>query len=85
VIEYFLLLCLKALYITLRKNKLKIDVNEIFHEVKAKYTELHNSLFSNLMSSENYKGGKLINIEIHPPKEEVNISVDEQHNSQQIS
>ena len=66
----------------MRKNKLKIDVHEIFDEVKSKYIKLHDTLISDLMNSENYKGGKLINFEIHPPKEEVNISVDEQHTSQ---
>jgi hypothetical protein len=57
---------IKNAYFALKKFGVKIDLREGFEQFKTEYNRIQDILVKDIMTNENYKGGKLINFDILP-------------------
>jgi hypothetical protein len=66
ITDYFKLTILKAIYFTLKKFGIRINLRDSFEKIKSEYNRLADLLKNDIMHNENYHGGRLINIDIMP-------------------
>jgi hypothetical protein len=66
--DYFKLPLIKHLNATLKKFSIKPELTEAFDAVKKEYNLLADALINDIKENENFKGGKLINMDIVPPE-----------------
>jgi hypothetical protein len=75
--DHYKLAITKAIFFTLKKFGVKVDIKDAYEMVKMEYNRLSDLLVNDIMKNENYKGGKLINIDIVPEvsKTEENVEI----------